>query len=362
MMDNQSVNGKKTLQELIDNPNRTYRVDHQEHRPVSARRLVYPFHLPEDWGPEFEDRRDILYRPLFGASMENGHVIGYGNIVSPDNFIVDDATPNYETGSYHKTSLLTGDLRLPSPLYLDKRVCVLSAMFDKNYYHWLYHVVPRFKLVSGFDFDMIYVNDAQPFQRAYLQLFEVPPNMVISAADALHIQARELIFTSFLSILNDYAIEFLRELMPRSSLAATSHAKIYISRNQAPNKRNLTNEDEVYDFLHKEGFEKYELGALPVKEQIELFASASFIIGPHGAGMGNIVFCQPGTKIIEIFDPSYIHPCMWMQTSSLDLQYGYVLGQGVKDLDRPFIERLQQPITVHLEKFKSFYAEMNKSV
>ena len=35
-------------------------------------------------------------------------------------------------------------------------------------------------------------------------------------------------------------------------------------------------------------------------EQIMLFKKASFVIGLHGAGFANTVFCDPGTKIIEL--------------------------------------------------------------
>ena len=125
-------------------------------------------------------------------------------------------------------------------------------------------------------------------------------------------------------------------------------------------KRNLVNEREVFGFLQKEGFERYELTRLSVKDQIRLFSSASFVIGPHGAGIGNIIFCQEGTKVLEIFDPGYVHPLMWMQVPSLKLQYGYVLGDGEKDLNRPFMERLYKPITVDMGKFRAVYYRLKE--
>jgi len=43
------------------------------------------------------------------------------------------------------------------------------------------------------------------------------------------------------------------------------------------------------------------LGTMSVLEQIELFSNADVVIGTHGAGLANILFCKPNTKVIEIF-------------------------------------------------------------
>jgi capsular polysaccharide biosynthesis protein len=355
-----SVSGKKPFKELINHPEWSCQIRYQEHTPSSFKWLEYPQHLPEDWSIEFEDRRDILYRPLFCGSMENGRVIGYGNVISPDQYLVEDATPNYETDSYYdKVSLLNEKTEIPQERYIDKRVAVMSAMYDFNYYHWIFHVIPRVKLITDFPFDLIYVNDYQIFQKEYLNLLGIDKTTIISANNETHIRARELIFTSFLSILNDYASDFLRSLATQlGSPRGKVQKKIYISRNDAPNQRYLTNEDEIFSFLQREGFEKYELSKLSVQDQIRLFSSASFVIGLHGAGVGNIIFCREGTRVIEMFDPGYIHPVMWMQTPSLGLQYGYVLGQGQKDPDRPFWERLKKEMTVDLDKLISLYDQM----
>ena len=37
-----------------------------------------------------------------------------------------------------------------------------------------------------------------------------------------------------------------------------------------------------------------------ISDQIKLFYNANNIVGLHGAGFANIVFCNPNTKIIEL--------------------------------------------------------------
>jgi hypothetical protein len=354
-----SIRGIERLKALIEHPERSYQVSYREHTPSSFRRLEYPLHLPEDWTVEFEDRREIPYRPLFCASMEGGSVIGYGNVISPDQYLVDDAIPNYETDLYYDKLSLQAEAKLPPARYVAQRVFVMSAMYDYNYYHWLYHVLPRVKLVAEMPFDVIYVNRRQVFQREYLKLLGLDKIPMIHATNETHIRARELVFTAFLSLLNDYASGFLRALADQFDTdKAKARKKIYISRSNAPNRRHLINEDEIFAFLEKEGFEKCELSKLSVNDQIRLFSSTSFVVGPHGAGLGNIIFCREGTRVLELFDPGYVHPIMWMQVPSLELQYGYVLGEGKKNPERPFWERLQKPMTVDLDKFVSLYDRM----
>jgi capsular polysaccharide biosynthesis protein len=46
------------------------------------------------------------------------------------------------------------------------------------------------------------------------------------------------------------------------------------------------------ELLRKDGFELYCLEDMSIVEQIRLFASARLVIGPHGAGLTNIIYCN----------------------------------------------------------------------
>jgi capsular polysaccharide biosynthesis protein len=51
-------------------------------------------------------------------------------------------------------------------------------------------------------------------------------------------------------------------------------------------------------------------------------------VAPHGAGLCNIVFCSPGTKVIEIFSPELVTLFYWKLSNQLGLDYYYMLGKG----------------------------------
>jgi capsular polysaccharide biosynthesis protein len=73
---------------------------------------------------------------------------------------------------------------------------------------------------------------------------------------------------------------------------------LWISR-RGLSKRDLTWEDRVLAAFPK--FERLDLGALSAREQIQAFASAAVIAGPHGSGMANLAFVQGTGDLVEFF-------------------------------------------------------------
>jgi capsular polysaccharide biosynthesis protein len=90
---------------------------------------------------------------------------------------------------------------------------------------------------------------------------------------------------------------------------------------------------------------------LTVEAQAKLFATAKVIVAPHGAGLSNLIFCKKGTKIIEIFPPTYTVPCFWIISQQLGLDQTCVKGMGVSEKSQDMkldITELLQIITPHM--------------
>ena len=64
--------------------------------------------------------------------------------------------------------------------------------------------------------------------------------------------------------------------------------------------RMIGNFDAVQALLSQEGFETVSLEGMSPSDQILLFQSAEFVVGAHGAGLANLLFCEHGTKVIEL--------------------------------------------------------------
>ena len=69
-----------------------------------------------------------------------------------------------------------------------------------------------------------------------------------------------------------------------------------------------------------------------LKNHIALFAEAEVVIGPHGAGFSNLIFCRPGTLVVEIGWDGKVGmemDNMYARVSeSLGLEYRLVVGHG----------------------------------
>ena len=86
--------------------------------------------------------------------------------------------------------------------------------------------------------------------------------------------------------------------------------------------RTIQNIAQVQNFLAEYGFETVYLEGLTMADQITLFQGAEFIIGPHGAGLSNLLFCAPGTKVIEFMPAVEMRPFFWIISQKLDLVHG----------------------------------------
>jgi capsular polysaccharide biosynthesis protein len=51
-------------------------------------------------------------------------------------------------------------------------------------------------------------------------------------------------------------------------------------------------------------------------------------IAPHGAGFANLMFCRPGTRILQLYSPNYVNPMFWYMINPVGLNYYYFIGQG----------------------------------
>jgi len=74
--------------------------------------------------------------------------------------------------------------------------------------------------------------------------------------------------------------------------------RLYVSRADA-DRRQVVNENKVVSLLEKYGFESIEPGQYSFDNQVQLFAEADMIVGPHGAGLSNMIYSEDA-KILEL--------------------------------------------------------------
>ncbi len=304
---------------------------HRNHQPQSVSGQI-----PKEFQQEFQRETP----ETFVVNIPEGRSWSDCAVILPDDRLLADISRVYVPIDEHP---IFSKWKLRPASYFDSTVAVMAVLSgDRNYFHWMFEVLPRFELLrlSGIkieDIDYFFLNECSyPFQRETLANFGIYGEKIIECTKKSHIKARKLIVPSFPGNTFDiprWTCDFLRSKFLTDRLEEkTDFKRIYITRSDAQ-YRKILNEDKVIDFLDKLGFKSVTLASMTVSEQISLFAGVDVIVAPHGAGLSNIVFCKPGTKIIELFSPKYVKPYYWCISNHIPLDYYLSIGKVDKRIE-----------------------------
>jgi hypothetical protein len=97
---------------------------------------------------------------------------------------------------------------------------------------------------------------------------------------------------------------------------SATRRRVYLTPPEAPQ---LAKPIPVENFLTARGFETIVAEDLAPAEFIALFAAAEFIVAPHGAVLAGLLFCQPGTRVLELSPDAAFQPQFWQISEKLGL-------------------------------------------
>lgn len=219
------------------------------------------------------------------------------------------------------------------PEYVGKRAVLLGARGNGNYYHWLTDVLPKLEVLkkSGFAIqneDVVIVprisarfqlETLEKFGILERQVYQTHTNSPWITADSVTVPYLK---NTMALTMGRWLPHFLKALLLSPEIGIfDATEKIFVARD--PDKkggRRLSNYDEVIKEFKSQGFRVVFPEDYTVTQQAEIFAKARVVAAPHGAGLANIIFCQPGTKVIEYFG-DHIAPCYWAICNLSGLQY-----------------------------------------
>lgn len=101
----------------------------------------------------------------------------------------------------------------------------------------------------------------------------------------------------------------------------TEQRRLYVSRSDASDRR-IRNEGTLLDALDDYGFERIVPGEHSFEEQVRRFAEAETILGPHGAGLTNMIFAREA-RVVELFG-SYENACFFTLARGIGFDYGCI--------------------------------------
>ena len=125
-------------------------------------------------------------------------------------------------------------------------------------------------------------------------------------------------------------------LIPQEYLDKTYPERIYVTRKKAK-YRKVVNEEEVIRLVSDYGFSVIDFDDMSFWEQVTQMRAAKSVIAVHGAGMANIVFANPQTKVLELLheykSPMAYRFSYWIVCRTLGVDYHCTFNKLVGKLD-----------------------------
>jgi hypothetical protein len=225
---------------------------------------------------------------------------------------------------------------LQRPIKLKGTVAYLSDPDPKNYYHWMCRTLPLIRIYQKFfglqEIDFFYVGHfpisnfhKESLNQAGIAMSKVTQEACTADRLVMAITNRSI---DFGDPINKEAYLFTRNLFIKKSEFKWSDNKsrIYVKRGNV-NRRKVNNEAQVIGLLEKYGFAVVEMDNKTVQEQAEIFFQAEAIVAPHGAALTNLLFIQPGVKVIELIPYGYVNNCFYVMGSYGEAEYFYLQGE-----------------------------------
>ncbi len=315
---------------------------YKTHLPSSVIRRTPPNSIYEEIHWKFKTSYVHESPETFTISIPKGQVFSSNcSVITPNNKLILDVSLEFGIGrNEEKVNLhpVFQYFKLPKYESIPKTVAVLATAGSSVYYHWLTDALPRIQILRAClqqEFDKInkfVVPKGLPVIQESLAMLGISSQDLIFTDWKLHLQAEHLIVPSLPGNTGNtptWVIDFLRNSFLDKKTSNHLGKRIYVSRSKA-RYRKIINENEVLNCLKNFDFKPVWLEDHDFATQIAIFSDAELIVAPHGAGLTNLVWCNPSTKVLEIFSPNYVNVCYWAMANQVGIEYFYLIGDGKK--------------------------------
>lgn len=214
-----------------------------------------------------------------------------------------------------------------------QKVIIGFQVWGNNYFHWMTETLPAILAMQQ------HINQALvmlpeslyriSFIKDILEMLSIEFE-IFKSGEAIRTESIFAIQLPHVARFNhDYLYTAVRKLKKSVEISnnVIPFRKIYISRDKA-RRRKITNELALIDLLEHKGFEIHVLENYSLKQQIQLFTEASFVLSNHGAGLTNIMFMNRGSSVLELKSQNNNYWCFFSLANVFGLQYIYKLCKG----------------------------------
>jgi capsular polysaccharide biosynthesis protein len=262
---------------------------------------------------------------------------GYaGAVITADERLVVPFSTDPLAAARHRSSQR---FRLPPAARLTGRTAFLGTPeADTNYYHFTFDLLPRLILLekAGFplsSFDHFLVNlGGNAYEVPLLARMGVPADRIRPITPDTHYRTDMLMApsrTQTISAVPSWKVEGLRARLAPDPDSGEARLKLLALRGECEHRR-VVNEGELSRRLQAIGFKAVVCKHFSIGEQIAMFARARTVVGAHGAALTNLVYCRPGTRVIEIVAKDLPQPHYAALSEACGLDHSFVGGSPIQ--------------------------------
>jgi hypothetical protein len=325
--------------------------------------------LPPKFGDESDGTR-FIERPkgsprcVLAVPGDRSFFCGHFLVVDSRQFIYDLGLDNKWLINESNIAALTQSCRGRNINRKNGTVCYLSNSGLDNYFHWIILTLPmvHYCRLAGHPIDHVFLNksnvtDYPAFISATLERCGIAPSAVVSEPCAGDLNVMVVNDCRYAVRPESYA--FVRGLFADLQKDnPTGPRRIFVDRGAGNTRRCLRNREEIMAMLTKRfSFTSIVMDNLSVSEQVNIFHNAEFIIAPHGAALTNLVFCKPGTRVVELFSPNWLIEVYRDLARATSLRHTIIIGE-VEDrcrYDTNHKIMKQSDYTVQLDKITRIF-------
>ena len=188
------------------------------------------------------------------------------------------------------------------------------------------------------------------YEKDFLKLLDIDPKQVVDSRlvkpVSTHLIAGNMPW--WYPNLSDI-LSLKRHIANKFNPDKTESNRIYISRSC---RRNIINEPELIEMLKKYDFLIIDDKERTIDEQISIYHNASFILGPHGSSFSNVIWCEPGTHLVELFSPNYMPNFFLYLATLMNMKYSAFFS-GIADQSVNYCDALVEDIQVSVPEVEN---------
>jgi capsular polysaccharide biosynthesis protein len=237
--------------------------------------------------------------------------VSYHGLISKNKFLVKESIKNSIWDSYF--------INNKNYLYIPKITRIINGKIlvlptaTNHLSHYIFESLIRLSYLKNLkEFKFIVYNNLSPYLLEILMSFGITKKQILSKPTFETWNVGELFFPSieWFEMSKKKSLFLSNKIIRKRINFSNNYKKIYISRRDSRDNRNLINEKEVENYLITKGFKIILASKLDIYKKINILENAEIIVTTLGSGLFNLFFCKTikakvvliGTKTFLIRD------------------------------------------------------------